>query len=159
VRRGPFAFKQHGQCGRWVSAVFPHLAGCVDDMAFLIAMVSKSNVHRPGSYMMNTGFLEPGFSCMGAWTGHRPRKTHLPPQRNRAGPDRCAWACDPGDLPGPCCLRAAPGWPAFACTPRRRSLSEGPRSHPRFSSSITSSFRIFDRKIGDRNIGERNRRP
>ena len=24
--KSPFPFKQHGQCGRWVSSVFPHLA-------------------------------------------------------------------------------------------------------------------------------------
>ena len=66
----PFAFKQHGESGRWVSDVFPHLAGCVDEMAFLMAMASKTNVHGPASYMMNTGFLLPGFPCMGAWISH-----------------------------------------------------------------------------------------
>src|SRR5688500_603780 len=29
VLKSPFEFKQHGQCGRWVSSVFPHIAGCV----------------------------------------------------------------------------------------------------------------------------------
>src|SRR5216117_3511117 len=52
----PFAWQQHGQCGRWVSSVFPHLATCVDDLAFLMSMASKTNVHGPASYMMNTGF-------------------------------------------------------------------------------------------------------
>jgi hypothetical protein len=70
LMRSPFAFRQHGQCGRWVSNVLPHLAGCVDEIAFLMAMVSKTNVHGPGSYMMNTGFLEPGFPCMGAWLSY-----------------------------------------------------------------------------------------
>ena len=27
VMKPPFPFKQHGQCGRWVSSVFPHIAG------------------------------------------------------------------------------------------------------------------------------------
>lgn len=66
----PFEFKQHGQSGRWVSSVFPHLAACVDDMSFLMAMASKTNVHGPGSYMMNTGFLTPGFPCFGAWVSY-----------------------------------------------------------------------------------------
>ncbi len=70
VMKSPFAFRQHGESGRWVSAVFPHLAGCVDDMAFLMALASKTNVHGPGSYMMNTGFLMPGFPCMGAWLSY-----------------------------------------------------------------------------------------
>src|SRR5262245_41768597 len=34
----PFPFKQYGESGRWVSGVFPHLANCVDDLAFLSAM-------------------------------------------------------------------------------------------------------------------------
>jgi hypothetical protein len=66
----PFEFRQHGQCGRWVSGVFPHLAACVDDMAFLMALSSKTNVHGPASYMMNTGFILPGFPCMGAWISY-----------------------------------------------------------------------------------------
>jgi hypothetical protein len=70
VLKPPFEFKQHGQCGRWVSSVLPHTAGCVDDIAFLMAMTSKTNVHGPGSYMMNTGFLIPGFPNMGAWLSY-----------------------------------------------------------------------------------------
>src|SRR6516165_7710117 len=36
VLKSPFKFAQHGQCGRWVSEVFPHLAGRVDDLTFLM---------------------------------------------------------------------------------------------------------------------------
>jgi hypothetical protein len=70
VMKSPFKWKQHGQCGRWVSDVFPHIAGCVDDLAFLMAMASKTNVHGPGSYMQNTGFVLPGFPCLGAWISY-----------------------------------------------------------------------------------------
>jgi hypothetical protein len=70
VMRSPFEFHRHGQCGRWVSSAFPHVAQCVDDLAFLMSMASKTNVHGPGSYMMNTGFVIPGFPCMGAWVSY-----------------------------------------------------------------------------------------
>jgi hypothetical protein len=70
VMKSPFEFKQHGQCGRWVSSVFPEQAKLVDEMAFLMAMTTKTNVHGPGAYMMNTGFLLPGFPCMGAWISY-----------------------------------------------------------------------------------------
>ncbi len=70
VMKSPFAWKQHGQCGRWVSSVFPHVARHVDDLAFLMAMASKTNVHGPASYMQNTGFLLPGFPAMGAWISY-----------------------------------------------------------------------------------------
>ncbi len=70
ILRPPFEFRQHGQSGRWVSSVMPHLAGCVDDLAFLMAMESRTHVHGPGSYLMNTGFLLPGFPSLGAWVGY-----------------------------------------------------------------------------------------
>jgi hypothetical protein len=70
LMKSPFDWKQHGECGRWVSSALPHIATCVDDLAFLMAMTSKTNVHGPGVYMQNTGFLTPGFPCMGAWISY-----------------------------------------------------------------------------------------
>ena len=70
VMKSPFEFAQHGETGRWVSSVFPHQAEIVDELAFLMAMTSKTNVHGPASYMMNTGFVLPGFPCMGAWISY-----------------------------------------------------------------------------------------
>jgi hypothetical protein len=70
VLKPVFEFRQHGASGRWVSSLFPNLAGCVDDLAFFMAMTSRTNVHGPGSYLMNTGFLLPGFPCLGAWVGY-----------------------------------------------------------------------------------------
>jgi hypothetical protein len=70
ILKSPFEFRRHGQCGRWVSSVMPHLAKCVDQLAFIISMRSRTNVHGPGSYLMNTGFLLPGFPCLGAWVSH-----------------------------------------------------------------------------------------
>ncbi|HWB04678.1 MAG TPA: DUF1501 domain-containing protein [Verrucomicrobiales bacterium] len=70
IMKSPFEFKQHGQSGRWVSSMFPEQAKLVDEMAFLMAMTSKTNVHGPGTYMMNSGFLFPGFPCMGSWISY-----------------------------------------------------------------------------------------
>ncbi len=70
VMKSPFAFARHGESGRWVSSVFPHQAGIVDRLTFLMAMTSTSNVHGPASYMMNTGFTLPGFPCLGAWISY-----------------------------------------------------------------------------------------
>src|SRR5258706_2522868 len=66
----PFEFKQHGQCGLRVSSVFREIGGCVDELAFLMSMASKTNVHGPASYMQNTGFVTPGFPCMGSWISY-----------------------------------------------------------------------------------------
>ena len=70
LMKSPFPFRQHGECGRWVSNQFPHLANCVDDIAFLLAMQSRTNVHGPASFLMNTGFLLPGFPSLGAWVSY-----------------------------------------------------------------------------------------
>ena len=47
VMASPWKFKQHGRSGAWVSDLFPHLSKCVDDIAFLHAMVTKSPSHQP----------------------------------------------------------------------------------------------------------------
>ena len=64
---GFWRFRQHGQSGRWISSLFPGLSSHVDDMAFIYSMHSKSALHGPGCFMMNTGFTLPGFPSMGSW--------------------------------------------------------------------------------------------
>lgn len=66
--RSPWGWRQHGQCGKWVSDLLPHLATCVDDMAFVHSLTARSNTHGPAMLQMNTGFILEGFPSMGAWT-------------------------------------------------------------------------------------------
>ena len=68
--KSPFKWKQYGQCGRWVTDVFPHQAEHVDDLAFLMAVAGKSSVHGPAAYLRTTGFQLPGFPAAGAWVGY-----------------------------------------------------------------------------------------
>src|SRR4051812_731926 len=70
LMRSPWTWKPHGRCGKYISSLLPHLAGCVDDMCFLRAMVSKSNVHGPATFMQGTGFVLPGFPSMGSWVSY-----------------------------------------------------------------------------------------
>ena len=70
VMQSPWAWKQNGECGRWMSDLVPHLAQCVDDIAFIPSMVSKSNVHGPATFMQSSGFVLPGFPSMGAWISY-----------------------------------------------------------------------------------------
>lgn len=60
-------FRQHGGCGRWISDLLPQFAGHVDEVAFIHSMQSKSALHGPAMFMANSGFIRPGFPCMGAW--------------------------------------------------------------------------------------------
>lgn len=68
--KSPWEWKQHGQCGKWMSSLVPYLATCVDDIAFIHSMVAKSNVHGPATFMQNTGFVLPGFPHIGAWVSY-----------------------------------------------------------------------------------------
>ena len=63
----PFAFRQHGQSGAWVSEIFPHLARQVDRIAFVKSCWTDSNNHAPALLRMNTGFTRVGFPCTGSW--------------------------------------------------------------------------------------------
>jgi hypothetical protein len=70
IMKSPYTWARHGQTGRWVSSALPHTAGVVDELAFLMAMTSISNVHGPAAYLQNTGFSLPGFPAMGAWISY-----------------------------------------------------------------------------------------
>ncbi len=70
VMASPWKFAQHGQCGRWVSSLFPHLATCVDDLAFVHSMVSKFPEHTSANYFLHTGSGLQGRPSMGAWMGY-----------------------------------------------------------------------------------------
>src|SRR5437763_1961443 len=65
---GPkWQFKQYGRCGKWVSDLFPHLATCVDDIAFLHSLYAEAPIHGSAMLMMNSGRLLSGHPCLGAW--------------------------------------------------------------------------------------------
>ncbi|HZN33016.1 MAG TPA: DUF1501 domain-containing protein [Pirellulaceae bacterium] len=63
-------FKQYGQCGHWVSDLFPHLAQHVDDIAFLHSMTADSPIHGSAMLQMNTGKILSGSPCLGSWVNY-----------------------------------------------------------------------------------------
>jgi hypothetical protein len=70
LMKSRFTFRQHGQSGRWVSDLLPHLARCADDITFIHSMVAKSSNHTPATFQMNSGFTMNGFPCLGAWLSY-----------------------------------------------------------------------------------------
>jgi hypothetical protein len=65
---GPkWQFQQYGQCGQWVSDLFPHLGTCVDDIAFLHSMYAESPIHGSAMLMMNSGRILSGHPALGSW--------------------------------------------------------------------------------------------
>ena len=70
LMKSPFTFRQYGQCGKWVSSLFPCLSQHVDRMAFLHSLYSESNNHSPALFMMNTGLPRMGFPSVGSWAAY-----------------------------------------------------------------------------------------
>ncbi len=63
----PFEFKQHGQSGAWVSELFPHVAGMVDDLTIIRSMHCSNPRHGGAVLEWHTGsdtFIRP---AMGSW--------------------------------------------------------------------------------------------
>src|SRR6516165_8482014 len=60
-------FQRHGRSGLEVSDLLPHLAGCVDDIAFLRSCWCTSTVHAPAMYELHTGRTAMGFPSLGSW--------------------------------------------------------------------------------------------
>jgi Protein of unknown function (DUF1501) len=68
---GPkWQFKQYGQCGKWVSDLFPNLATCVDDLAFIHSMYAESPIHGSAMLMMNSGRILSGHPALGSWVNY-----------------------------------------------------------------------------------------
>ena len=60
-------FKKHGQSGLEVSDLMPHLAGRVDDIAFLRSCWCTSTVHAPAMYDLASGRTQMGWPSLGSW--------------------------------------------------------------------------------------------
>lgn len=68
---GPkWSFQQYGQSGQWVSELFPHLATCVDDIAFIKSMQADSPIHGSAMLQMNSGRILSGSPCLGSWINY-----------------------------------------------------------------------------------------
>jgi Protein of unknown function (DUF1501) len=68
---GPkWKFKQYGQCGKYVSDLFPHVAQCVDDIAFIHSMTADSPLHGSAMLQMNSGKILSGSPCLGSWVNY-----------------------------------------------------------------------------------------
>ena len=65
--KSPFTFRQHGQCGTWISELFPHVAGCVDDLCVINSMHCSNSRHGGALLELHTGsdtFVRPS---LGSW--------------------------------------------------------------------------------------------
>ena len=63
-------FKPYGECGKYVSDLFPNVGHCVDDIAFLHSMQADSPIHGSAMLMMNSGSLVSGKPTLGSWINY-----------------------------------------------------------------------------------------
>src|SRR5262245_37669843 len=66
----PRKFTKHGQCGMELSDFLPHLATCVDDIAWVRSMHTDAFNHHPGQLMMMTGVPTFGRPSLGSWINY-----------------------------------------------------------------------------------------
>jgi len=63
-------FQPYGQCGKWVSSLFPNVAQHVDEIAFLHSMTADSPIHGSAMLMMNSGRVLSGSPALGSWVNY-----------------------------------------------------------------------------------------
>jgi hypothetical protein len=63
-------FQRYGECGKAVSELFPHIAECVDDIAFIHSMTADSPIHGSAMLMMNCGSIVSGKPSLGSWINY-----------------------------------------------------------------------------------------
>jgi len=63
----PWKFAQHGQCGQWVSELFPCVARHVDELCMLTGMATEGQAHGPASLFMHTGHTQQVRPSLGSW--------------------------------------------------------------------------------------------
>ncbi|MBL6755053.1 MAG: DUF1501 domain-containing protein [Planctomycetes bacterium] len=68
---GPkWRFRQYGECGKYVSDLFPHVGTQVDKIAFLHSMYAESPIHGSALLNMNCGRLISGHPSLGSWVNY-----------------------------------------------------------------------------------------
>ena len=67
VFKSPWKFKQYGECGQYVSELFPNIAQHVDDLCFLKGMHTDGVAHGPATLFLHTGSINFVRPSVGAW--------------------------------------------------------------------------------------------
>ena len=70
LKRPQWEFQPHGQCGTEVSTLFPHVAGCVDDIALIRSMHTSHSNHYNATLGMHTGSFAFSRPSIGSWVSY-----------------------------------------------------------------------------------------
>ncbi|NLT70415.1 MAG: DUF1501 domain-containing protein [Verrucomicrobiaceae bacterium] len=66
----PFAFRQHGKSGTWMSELLPHTAAIADEITVIQSMHTDAINHGPGVTFMQTGAQIGGRPSIGSWLSY-----------------------------------------------------------------------------------------
>jgi hypothetical protein len=70
LKRPQWEFSPHGESGTEVSALFPHLANCVDDIAVIRSMYTSHSNHYNATLGMHTGSYAFARPSLGSWVSY-----------------------------------------------------------------------------------------
>jgi hypothetical protein len=70
LKRPQWDFSPHGLCGTEVSTLFPHVAGCVDQIAMIRSMHTSHSNHYNATLGMHTGSFAFSRPSLGAWVSY-----------------------------------------------------------------------------------------
>ena len=70
VLKSPWSFRQRGQCGAWISDLFPHVAEMADELCILKSMTSRFPEHTSANFFLHSGSGLQGRPSMGAWASY-----------------------------------------------------------------------------------------
>jgi hypothetical protein len=70
LKRPQWEFSPHGESGTEVSTLFPHVAGCMDDIALIRSMHTDHSNHYNATLGMHTGSFAFARPSLGAWVSY-----------------------------------------------------------------------------------------
>lgn len=70
LKRPQWEFNRHGQSGTEVSSLFPHVAGCVDDIAVVRSLHTDHSNHYNATLGMHTGSFAFARPSIGSWVSY-----------------------------------------------------------------------------------------
>jgi uncharacterized protein DUF1501 len=70
IRQNDWEFRQRGECGLWISELFPQIATVADELTVIRSMYAESSSHTPATLQENSGFRLNGFPMLGSWLSY-----------------------------------------------------------------------------------------
>jgi len=70
LKRPDWDYQPHGRCGTEVSELFPHIAGCVDDIALIRSMHGDHGNHFEATLGIHTGSVTFARPSIGSWVSY-----------------------------------------------------------------------------------------